>query len=122
MFSFAGHKIHGLLGSGALVKEKKIILEAQNNGGGQENNLRSGTNTLALSASLAKALRLVIDNKETNYQKVSELRDYLVAYLKDNDDKYILNSDSVKICFLSIILFCVHMGKFYYTHNNENVD
>ena len=26
MFSFAGHKIHGLLGSGALIKEKNIIL------------------------------------------------------------------------------------------------
>ena len=92
MFSFAGHKIHGLLGSGALIKEKKIILEPQNSGGGQENNLRSGTNTVALSASLAKALRLAIDHKDANYQKVSELRDYLVAYLKDNGDKYILNS------------------------------
>ena len=34
MFSFAGHKIHGLLGSGALIKDKKIILEPQNSGGG----------------------------------------------------------------------------------------
>ena len=92
MFSFTGHKIYGLLGSGVLIKDKKIVLEPQNIGGGQEKNLRSGTNTVALSASLAKALRLVIDNKEINYQKVSELRDYLVAYLKDNDDKYILNS------------------------------
>lgn len=92
MFSFAGHKIHGLLGSGALVKEKKIVLEPQNSGGGQENNLRSGTNTVALSASLAKALRLAIVNRETNYQKVSALRDYLVSYLKDNEDKYVLNS------------------------------
>lgn len=92
MFSFAGHKIHGLLGSGALIKEKKIVLEPQNSGGGQENNLRSGTNTVALSASLAKALRLAVVNRETNYQKVSELRDYLVSYLKDNEDKYVLNS------------------------------
>ena len=92
MFSFTGHKIHGLLGSGVLIKDKKIVLEPQNIGGGQEKNLRSGTNTVALSASLAKALRLAIDQKEANYQKVSELRDYLVSYLKDNDDKYILNS------------------------------
>ena len=28
MFSIAGHKIHGLLGSGLLIKEKKIILKA----------------------------------------------------------------------------------------------
>ena len=92
MFSFSGHKIHGLLGSGALIKEKKIILEPLNNGGGQENNLRSGTNTLALSASLAKALRLAINKQKENYQRVSNLRDYLVSYLKDNPDKYRLNS------------------------------
>ena len=92
MFSFTGHKIHGLLGSGALIKEKKIILEALNSGGGQENNLRSGTNTLALSASLAKSLRLAIKNQKENYQRVSNLRDYLISYLKDNPDKYHLNS------------------------------
>ena len=95
MFSFAGHKIHGLLGSGALIKEKKIILEPQNNGGGQENNLRSGTNTVALSASLAKALRLAINKQKENYQKVSSLRDYLINYLKDNPDLYSLNSFSL---------------------------
>ena len=94
MFSFAGHKIHGLLGSGALIKDKKIILEPQNSGGGQENKLRSGTNTLALSASLAKALRLAIIKQKENYQKVSNLRDYLVSYLKDNPDLYSLNSFS----------------------------
>lgn len=92
MFSFAGHKIHGLLGSGALIKEKKIILEPQNSGGGQENNLRSGTNTVALSASLAKALRLALNKQKENYQKVSNLRDYLISYLKDNPDLYSLNS------------------------------
>ena len=94
MLSFAGHKIHGLLGSGALIKEKKIILEALNNGGGQENNNRSGTNTLALSASLAKALRIAINEQKDNYQRVSNLRDYLVSYLKDNPDIYHLNSFS----------------------------
>ena len=92
MFSFAGHKIHGLLGSGALIKEKKIILEPQNSGGGQENDLRSGTNTVALSASLAKALRLALDKQKENYQKVSSLRDHLVAYLKNNDDRFVINS------------------------------
>ena len=94
MFSFAGHKIHGLLGSGALIKEKKIILEPLNNGGGQENNNRSGTNTLALSASLAKALRIAINEQKDNYQRVSNLRDYLVSYLKDNPDIYHINSFS----------------------------
>ena len=92
MFSFAGHKIHGLLGSGALIKDKKIILEPQNSGGGQESGLRSGTSTVALSASLAKALRLALDKQKENYQKIAELRDHLVAYLKNNDDRFVINS------------------------------
>ena len=92
MFSIAGHKIHGLLGSGLLIKEKKIILKAVNQGGGQENNLRSGTNTLALSASLAKALRLAIESEATNYKKVKVLSERLLSYLKDNKDKYLINS------------------------------
>lgn len=92
MFSFAGHKIHGLLGSGALIKEKKILLEPQNNGGGQESGLRSGTSTVALSASLAKALRLALNKQKENFEKVSKLRDYLIGYLKSNDDKFVINS------------------------------
>lgn len=92
MISIAGHKIHGLLGSGVLIKEKKIILKPLFNGGGQENNLRSGTNTLALSASLAKALRIAIDHQKENYEHVKSLADYLLNYLKDNDDKYVINS------------------------------
>ena len=92
MFSIAGHKIHGLLGSGLLVKEKKIILKAINNGGGQENNLRSGTNTLALSASLAKALRIAVSNQAKDYEHVKILSKRLLDYLKDNQDKYFINS------------------------------
>lgn len=92
MFSIAGHKIHGLLGSGLLIKEKKIIIKAINQGGGQENNLRSGTNTLALSASLAKALRLAVEGEANNFKKVKVLSERLLGYLKDNKDKYLINS------------------------------
>lgn len=92
MISIAGHKIHGLLGSGVLIKEKKIILKPLLNGGGQENNLRSGTNTLALSASLAKALRLAIDRQKENYEHVKSLADFLLDYLRDNQDKYVISS------------------------------
>ena len=61
-------------------------------GGGQENNLRSGTNTLALSASLAKALRLSIEGEASNFKKVKVLSERLLGYLKDNKDKYLINS------------------------------
>ena len=92
MFSFSGHKIHALLGSGALIKDKKIMLEPIAHGGGQENGYRSGTNTVALSATLAKALRLAIKEQKETFNKVSSLRSYLLDYLKSNPEYYILNS------------------------------
>jgi cysteine desulfurase len=92
LFTFAGHKIHGLQGSGALIKRKNILLRAINAGGGQEYNLRSGTNTLALSASLAKALRLIVEQQKDNYQHIAKLRDRLLKYLNEHPDKYKLNS------------------------------
>ena len=92
MFSFSGHKIHALLGSGALIKDKKIILEPIAHGGGQENGYRSGTNTVALSATLAKALRLAIKEQNETFKKVSSLKSYLLDYLKSNPEYYVINS------------------------------
>ena len=92
MFSFSGHKIHALLGSGALIKDKKIILEPIAHGGGQENGYRSGTNTVALSATLAKALRLAIKEQNETFNKVSSLKSYLLDYLKSNPEYYVINS------------------------------
>ena len=92
MFSFSGHKIHALLGSGALIKDKKIILEPIAHGGGQENGYRSGTNTVALSATLAKALRLAIKEQNETFEKVSSLKSYLIDYLKSNPEYYVINS------------------------------
>lgn len=96
LFSIAGHKIHGLPGSGLLVKKKQVLLKAQNCGGGQENNYRSGTNTLALSASIAKALRIIIEQQESNFHHVAQLRDRLLSYLINNPDKYKINSAFVE--------------------------
>ncbi|NLB48732.1 MAG: aminotransferase class V-fold PLP-dependent enzyme, partial [Erysipelotrichia bacterium] len=92
LFSLTGHKIHGLPGSGLLIKKRQVLLKAHNIGGGQENNYRSGTNTLALSAAIAKALRLVTAQQKDNYRHVTTLRDRLWRYLNDNPHLYKINS------------------------------
>ena len=92
MFSFSGHKIHGLNSSGALIKRKKIELLPLLSGGGQENNLRSGTNDVALAVSLAKALRLETSNLDENYRKLVPVSAYLVEYVKSKPELYELNS------------------------------
>lgn len=92
MISFSGHKIHGLNSSGALIKRKKIELLPLLSGGGQENNLRSGTNDVALAVSLAKAVRLSYESMEDNYKRLEPLSDYLKQYIVSQPDLYELNS------------------------------
>ena len=92
MFSFSGHKIHGLNSSGALIKSKKIYLLPIFSGGGQEKNLRSGTNDVALAVSLAKALRLENEKKAENYHKISAFSQYLKQYILSKPELFELNS------------------------------
>ncbi len=92
MFSFSGHKIHGLNSSGALIKNKKIELLPITSGGGQEKGLRSGTSDVALDVSLAKAMRLAFSSLEENYQKVALLQKKLKQYILSNPSLYHLNS------------------------------
>ncbi len=92
MFSFSGHKIHGLNSSGALVKRKKIELLPIMSGGGQESNFRSGTNDVALAVSLAKALRLENEKISENYSKIAAISQFLKDYLSSRKDLYELNS------------------------------
>lgn len=94
MFSFSGHKIHGLNATGALIKKKNLDILPINSGGGQENNLRSGTNDLAGAVALAKALRLAISNMDKNYQNIKVLHDKLEKYILSHPDLYHLNSGS----------------------------
>ena len=52
-------------------------MNPQIHGGKSTTNYRSGTPTVALIASLAKALRLVYENIDSDYKHVSELNKYL---------------------------------------------
>ena len=92
MFSFSGHKIHGLNSTGALIKRKNLDILPIASGGGQENNLRSGTNDVAGAVSLAKAIRLSFDKMDANYKNIKVLRDKLEKYILENKDLYHLNS------------------------------
>ena len=91
--SFSAHKIHGLKGSGALIKNKKIDLLPINSGGGQEDGFRSGTNDVAGDVALCKALSLAIPNIEEKKRKIAAISLLIYDYLTKNPDLYELNSD-----------------------------
>ena len=91
LFSFSGHKIHGLKGSGALVYKSNLRFLPLLDGGGQENGYRSGTVSPALCSSLALAVRLAIGKTKANYPKIDALRKRLLAGL--GEENFVLNSD-----------------------------
>ena len=93
MFSFSGHKIHGLKGTGALIKKKKLELLSINSGGGQEENFRSGTNDVAGAVSLAKAVSLANNKTDENMRKIAAISFFIYDYLGNNPDQYVINSN-----------------------------
>ena len=57
MFVVSGHKIHGFKGSGALIAKQTIAFEPVISGGSQEGGMRSGTVSVSLACTLAKAVK-----------------------------------------------------------------
>ena len=92
MFTFSGHKIHGLKGTGALIKRKNLELLPINSGGGQEFSFRSGTNDVAGAASLAKAVSIANSEIKANLTKITAISFFIYEYLEENPDLYEINS------------------------------
>lgn len=103
--SFSAHKFYGLKGIGALIKKKKTVIEPLIHGGKSTTIYRSGTPSLPLIISFAKALRLAYIDIDNKYKYVQELSDDLRAFLIKYD-KVKINSpiDSIPhILNISII-------------------
>lgn len=92
LITFTSHKIHGLKGTGCLIKNKSIALLPLNSGGGQENDERSGTVDVAGAIAFAKALRITLEKQNEAGYHIKNLIKPLVEYLKNNEDLYHLNS------------------------------
>lgn len=72
-----GGKIYAPKASGILYKKSGISIDPIIFGGGQEKNLRSGTENLASWIGFAKALELTQKEKTAEIKKTKQLRDYL---------------------------------------------
>lgn len=83
MVSFSAHKIYGPVGIGALWVRRlpKMRLQAQQQGGGQERGLRSGTAPVALIQALAEAATLATAELAERTARVTVLNQRLRAQL-----------------------------------------
>lgn len=80
IISVSAHKVHGLKGTGAVIIKKGLVLPPHTYGGGQERNLRSGTeNTMGIAVMGATVSELMGDGTRLEYMK--ELYGYTVETL-----------------------------------------
>lgn len=77
--SVSAHKIGGPVGIGALVLDRSTRIEPLLHGGGQQRRIRSGTQDVAAAAGFAAAARVAVEQRESEDERMSRLRDRLVA-------------------------------------------
>lgn len=81
LLTVSGHKIHAPKGVGALYVRKNLNLNPVIFGGGQENNLFSGTESLPAIAGFGAAVS-AMPPIQSSFDYVRKLRDYTVSELK----------------------------------------
>ena len=79
MMSLGAHKFYGPKGVGALYVRKGTPLVPQLTGGGQEFNLRAGTQNVPYIVGFGEALRLAHEEREQRSAHVKPLRDKIIG-------------------------------------------
>jgi len=74
MMTLNGGKIYGPKQSGVLYVSSKVVLRPIIRGGGQERNLRSGTENVAAAVGFAKALELVQAKRHAEQQRLAQIQ------------------------------------------------
>lgn len=80
--SCSAHKIHGPKGSGFLYAKKSTHIKPLITGGGQERNMRSGTENVYGIVGLAKALELCVENMDHYQKTIKGLKAYAIDELR----------------------------------------
>lgn len=84
MMTLNGGKIYGPKQSGALYVNSKVRLSPVILGGGQERNLRSGTENVAGNIGFATAFELVQTDKHQESTRLKSLRDIFIRQLQES--------------------------------------
>ncbi len=105
LYSLSAHKINGLKGVGAIIKNKKLkTLKPLILGGGQENGLRSGTENLFGIKVFEYAFLEHFENLKENFNHVKSLKERFLSKLdkslvklisSENCSPYIVNFSAV---------------------------
>ena len=90
LLTVSGHKIYGPKGTGLLVVRRGTRLDPLLHGGGQERQLRPGTEDVAGAVGMATALRLAVEEREEESARLAGLRDRLEGHVTSELDGVIV--------------------------------
>jgi cysteine desulfurase len=122
LMTINGSKIYGPKGVGALYRRKGVRLKPMMYGGYQERGIRPGTENVPGIIGFAKALEIAEGGREAEAERLTELRDYMIAEIQKEIPKTKLNGhptdrlpNNVNITFMdiegeSLLLFLNELG------------
>ena len=87
------HKFHGPKGVGFIYINHAAMLKPFIDGGGQERNMRGGTENAYGIVGMAKALGLAYENLDHHRAHIEELRSYMMQQLLENFEDILFNGD-----------------------------
>ncbi len=99
----AGHKFHGPKGVGILYVNENVSIKPMINGGGQERNMRAGTENLYGIIGFARALEIAMERYEQDSAYVSELKQYMAGQLKAQVPGVSFNGDYDGRCLYTVL-------------------
>ncbi|HMR82085.1 MAG TPA: cysteine desulfurase family protein [Niabella sp.] len=88
-----GHKFHGPKGTGILYISRDIQARPMIHGGGQERNMRAGTENVYGIVGFAKALELAMVNYEKDSAYIKDLKAYMAGQLQAHIPGISFNGD-----------------------------
>ena len=90
----AAHKFNGPKGIGFIYINSNVKLNPFITGGAQERNMRGGTENVYGIIGLAKALEISIANLAEDKQYIADLKNYMIAKLRENISGVEFNGDA----------------------------
>lgn len=79
LYSISGHKLHASKGVGALYMNPSIKIHPMMLGGGQQKDMRSGTENVPGIAGLGLAAKIAYDNLNGRMEHLRELKQHMIA-------------------------------------------
>lgn len=95
--SCSAHKLHGPKGIGFAFVRRSLNFRPQITGGGQERNLRSGTENIYGVVGLAKAFEMSVTDMQKHRKHIEDLKSYTIQKLKEEISAVAFNGHSADL-------------------------